>query len=40
MLAGVKAHLISPEAIALAVSRYQEAAEEHQRMIDRERAPM
>ena len=40
VLAGVKAHLISPEAIALAVSRYQEAAEEHQRMIDRERAPM
>ncbi|VXB99717.1 hypothetical protein [Brevundimonas sp. G8] len=40
VLAGVKAHLISPAAIALAVSRYQEAAEEHQRMIDRERAPM
>lgn len=40
VLAGVKTHLISPEAIALAVTRYQEAAEEHRRMIERERAPM
>lgn len=40
VLAGVKTHLISPEAIALAVTRYQEAADEHRRMIERERAPM
>ena len=40
VLAGVKKHLISPEAIALAVTRYQEAAEEHRRMVERERAPM
>ncbi|WP_354702823.1 recombinase family protein [Brevundimonas vancanneytii] len=40
VLDGVKTHLISPEAIALAVARYQEAAEEHRRMIERERAPM
>ena len=40
VLAGVKTHLISPEAITLAVTRYQEAADEHRRMIERERAPM
>lgn len=40
VLGGVKTHLISPEAIALAVARYQEAADEHRRMIERERAPM
>ncbi|MCV0416332.1 MAG: recombinase family protein [Brevundimonas sp.] len=40
VLAGMKTHLISPEAIALAVTRYQEAADEHRRMIERERAPM
>ena len=40
VLAGVKTHLISPEAIALAVTRYQEVADEHRRMIERERAPM
>jgi hypothetical protein len=35
VLTGVKTHLISPEAIALAVTRYQEAADEHRRMIER-----
>ncbi|WP_162938764.1 recombinase zinc beta ribbon domain-containing protein [Brevundimonas naejangsanensis] len=40
VLAGVKTHLVSPEAIAMAVTLYREAAEEHQRMVERERAPM
>ncbi|QBQ50149.1 hypothetical protein E3U41_13155 [Brevundimonas naejangsanensis] len=40
VLAGVKTHLVSPQAIAMAVTRYQEAAEEHRRMVERERAPM
>ncbi|QIF83092.1 hypothetical protein E4341_12465 [Brevundimonas sp. 'scallop'] len=39
-LAGVKTHLISPEAITLALTRYQEAAEDHLRMIERERKPI
>ena len=39
VLAGVKTHLVSPEAIAMAVKRYQDAAEEHRRMVERERAP-
>ncbi|MCO8019888.1 hypothetical protein NI456_13570 [Brevundimonas diminuta] len=40
VLAGVKTHLVSPQAVAMAVTRYQETAEEHRRMVDRERAPM
>lgn len=40
VLAGVEMYLISPEAIALAVTRYQEAAQERWRMIERERVPM
>lgn len=40
VLAGVKTHLVSPQAIAMAVTHYQEAAEEHRRMVERERAPM
>ena len=40
VLAGVKTHLVSPEAIAMAVTGYHEAAEKHRRMIERERAPM
>ena len=40
VLAGVKTHLVSPQAVAMAVTRYQEAAEEHRRMVERERAPM
>lgn len=40
VLAGVKTHLVSPEAIAMAMTLYQEAAEKHRRMLERERAPM
>ena len=40
VLAGMKTHLVSPQAIAMAVTRYQEAAEEHRRMVERERTPM
>jgi hypothetical protein len=40
VLAGVKTHLMSLEAIAPAVTRYQEAADEQRWMIEREGAPM
>lgn len=40
VLAGVKTHPVSPEAIIMATTLYQEAAEEHLRMLERERAPM
>lgn len=40
VLAGVKTHLVSPQAIAMAVAGYQQAAAEHQRMVERQRAPM
>lgn len=40
VLAGVKTHLVSPQAITVAVTRYQEAAEEHRRMVEREHTPM
>lgn len=40
VLAGMKTHLVSPQGIAMAVTRYREAAEEHRHMFVRDQVPL